>query len=168
MEIKHYATFYTNKNLLPSEKTLSLDSNDIKVIDIPKDVYRVVTFDRLVGEMEFQGTTYPVATKRINQKLYHIGKFELIDNLKNQDPHFVELAKKQECVGMVTSSNGLETLVFKGEGIVDPYMKNKILQESNVISSLVYEENVDTNNSEDEFEEKNTFTTDNGKEDKNI
>ena len=122
MEIKHYASITTN----------------ILDIKIPKSAYRVVLFDRIVSEIEFGGKKMPVATKRINQKIYHIGRFETLESLTRKDPLFVTIAKADGCIGMVTSYNGVETLVFEGEGIIDPLNnEDKITKECKVIANKV-------------------------------
>lgn len=138
MGIKHYASITTNKNVVPQNKTRQVDTTNILDIRIPKSAYRVVLFDRIVSEIEFGGKKMPVATKRINQKIYHIGRFETLESLTRKDPLFVTIAKADGCIGMVTSYNGVETLVFEGEGIIDPLNnEDKITKECKAIANKV-------------------------------
>lgn len=127
MKVNHYATIYTNKNILPAEKTTRVKSNNIHDLSLPQEAYRVITFDRMVNELEYNGKIYPVATRKLNQKIYHIGKFENLETLARKDELFVKLAKGNNCIGMVTSSSGLESMVFEGEGIVDINNKKEIV-----------------------------------------
>ncbi len=127
MKINHYATIFTNKNVIPEEKTTRVKSNDIHSLPLTKDSYRVITFDRMVNEIEYNGKIYPVATRKLNQKIYHIGKYEDLSSLANKDELFVKIAKNNECIGMVTSYSGLESMVFEGEGIVDIFNKKEIV-----------------------------------------
>ncbi len=127
MKVNHYATIFTNTNILPAERTTRVKSNDINDLSLPKDCYRVITFDRMIDEIEYNGNIYPVATKKLNQKIYHIGKFENLEKLSEKDKLFVKLAQNNDCIGMVSSNTGLESMVFEGEGIIEINGSDKIV-----------------------------------------
>ena len=101
MKEKHYATIFTNKNVIPTEKTTRVATNDILDMTIPIEAYRVITFDRIIDEIEYNGKIYKVATKKLNHKIYHIGKFENLDQLAKKDELFVKLAKNNNCIGKI-------------------------------------------------------------------
>ena len=154
MKVIHYATFFSDKNVIPTQKTLKVNTSDVKELTLTKDIYRVITFDRYVGSVDLKGRKIKVASQKINQKLYHIGKYENLDKLSKKDPFFVELAKAGDCIGMVTSPNGMETRVFRGEGILDPLNKeDKIVMQSSA------QENVASTTEKTNKEKRNSETT---------
>lgn len=137
MKVNHYVTLFSDKNVIPSQKTIKVNTTDVKQLSLTKDIYRVILFDRYVGDVEIKGKKIKVASQRLNQKLFHIGKYENLDKLSKKDPFFVELAKNGDCIGMVTSPSGMETLVFRGEGIVDPFnKKEKLIKDSDVTEKI--------------------------------
>ena len=120
MNIKHYATFsILGKGFFPQVKTFNLPTNEITQIQIPGNTIKIVTFDRVVEELSYQGKKIPVASKALNKKAYHIGTFKDIKQYLGQGQFYDALAQSN-CIGMVLTKNGKDNIVYKGEEVIDP------------------------------------------------
>ena len=119
MKVKHYATFSTlGKGFFPYAKTFNLPTNEITDIQIPENTIKVVTFDRVIDEITYQGKKYPVATKALNKKIYHIGTFKDINEYLDKGNFYQALAQNG-CVGLVLTKNGKDNIVYKGDIVID-------------------------------------------------
>ncbi len=134
MEIRHYITTDSmKKGVFIENKTQRVDSNNINDIKVTEDMLNLITFDRIISEIEVNGKKYPVATRKLNQKEYKIGKFVSLKEL-NLDPVTLGGFMAKNCIGKVISSNGLESFVFEGQGIIDPKNKeNIVIKESKML-----------------------------------
>ena len=125
MKIKHYATFSILGNgFFPQAKTFNLPSNEITQIQIPDNTIKVITFDRVIDELSYQGKKIPVASKALNKKAYHIGTFKDIGQYLGQGSFYEALAKS-DCIGLVLTKNGKDNIVYKGEEVIDPKFISK-------------------------------------------
>ena len=125
MEIRHYLTTNYLDQYLIKSKTKRTLSNDIKDIQITKDMITIITFDRIISEIEADGKRYPVATKKLNVKVYQVGKFVSLEAL-NLDPVTTAGFMAMGCKGKVISPTGIENFVFEGQEVVNIPEETKI------------------------------------------
>lgn len=89
MELKHYVKYYyylgfCDNTYSKVEEIKSRDVTKLPLCDlsIGDNVYALEVFDRVVGELEYEGKTYPVKTDKLNNELYYVGYFYSLNDIK--------------------------------------------------------------------------------------
>ena len=87
MELKHYVKYYWSFCANTYSKVEEIASRDVSKLplgdmSIGDNVYALEIFDRIVGELDYEGKTYPVKTDKLNNELYYVGYFYSLKDIK--------------------------------------------------------------------------------------
>ena len=121
------------------EEVESRDVAKLPLGDLPMgdNVYALEVFDRIIGEVDYKGKTYPVKTDKLNNELYYVGYFYSLKDIKELRSNsvceeFINRGWAGEIVCQVAKSKvvpkeELETAL--AHLITPPHIKFKSLEE---------------------------------------
>lgn len=87
MQLKHYVKYYWRSFGNTYSKVEEIETRDTSKLplgdlSIGDNIYALEIFDRLVGELDYEGKTYPVKTEKLNNELYYVGYFYSLRDIK--------------------------------------------------------------------------------------
>ena len=142
MELKHYVKYYWSFCANTYSKVEEIASRDVSKLplgdmSIGDNVYALEIFDRIVGELDYEGKTYPVKTDKLNNELYYVGYFYSLKDIKalRGSSVYEEFIKRgwageiacQVATSKVVPKEELETAL--AHLITPPHNKSKELEE---------------------------------------
>ncbi len=142
MQLKHYVKYYWRSFCNTYSKVEEIETRDTSKLplgdlSIGDNIYALEIFDRLVGELDYEGKKYPVKTEKLNNELFYVGYFYSLDVIKEMRGNrvyerFIEQGYAGEIICQVAKSKAvpkeeLETAL--AHLITPPHVKFEDLKE---------------------------------------